>query len=182
MVTVQRGKGIQMGEILIRRSKELKFKVTLEAIRAEKQLSQIAEEYQVHPQQVTQWKKELLEEAPELFATNAERNGKRLDAEREELLKTSGHEQVVIAWFKKKLGISELSERKTMSLVTILDWHSRKVLSWELSITADQYLVINALEEARRHYGDLAIYNTNLGAQFTCLGFVDRLRPRHHGR
>ena len=101
-----------MGEKRIRRSKELKFKVALEAIRGEKQLAQIAEEYHVHPQQVTQWKKELMEKGPELFATHAERNGKRLDAEREELFKTIGHQQVVISWFKKKLGISELpSER-----------------------------------------------------------------------
>ena len=82
-----------MGEKHIRRSKELKFRVALEAIRGEKQLAQIAEEYQVHPQQVTQWKKEIPEKGPELF-------------------KTIGHQLVVIAWFKKKLGISELpSER-----------------------------------------------------------------------
>ena len=43
-----------MGEKRVRRSKELKFKVALEAIRGEKQLAQIAEEYHVHPQQVTQ--------------------------------------------------------------------------------------------------------------------------------
>jgi len=105
-------RGIAMGDKRIRRSKELKFKVALEAIRGEKQLAQIAEEYQVHPQQVTQWKKELLEKGPELFATHAERDGKRLEAEREELFKTIGHQQVVIAWFKKKLGVSELpSER-----------------------------------------------------------------------
>jgi hypothetical protein len=36
-----------------------------------------------------------------------------------------------------------------VSLVAILDWASRKVLSWELSITADQYFVIHAVEEAR---------------------------------
>ena len=56
-----------MGEKRVRRSKELKFKVALEAIRGEKQLAQIAEEYHVHPQQVTQWKKELMEKGPELL-------------------------------------------------------------------------------------------------------------------
>jgi transposase-like protein len=101
-----------MGEKRVRRSKELKFKVALEAIRGEKQLAQIAEEYHVHPQQVTQWKKELLEKGPELFATQVERDGKRIDAKREELYKTIGHQQVVISWFKKKLGVSDLpSER-----------------------------------------------------------------------
>jgi putative transposase len=60
-------------------------------------------------------------------------------------------------------------------LVAILDWYSRKVLSWELSITADQYFVIYALEEARRRYGDPEIFNTDQGSQFTCPGFVHPL-------
>lgn len=84
--------------------------MALEAIRGEKQLAQIAEEYHVHPQQVTQWKKELLEKGPELFATQVERDGKRLDAEREELYKTIGHQQVVISWFKKELIRSRREE------------------------------------------------------------------------
>ena len=60
-------------------------------------------------------------------------------------------------------------------LVAILDWYSRKVLSWELSITADQYFVIYALEEARRRFGDPEIFNTDQGAQFTCSGFIHPL-------
>jgi putative transposase len=60
-------------------------------------------------------------------------------------------------------------------LAAILDWYSRKVLSWELSITADQYFVIYAVEEARRRYGDPEIFNTDQGAQFTCPGFVHPL-------
>jgi transposase-like protein len=80
-----------MGEKRVRRSKELNFKVALEAIRGEKQLAQIAEEYHLHPQQVTQWKKELLEKGPELYASRLERDEKSLEAEREELYKTIGH-------------------------------------------------------------------------------------------
>ncbi len=60
-------------------------------------------------------------------------------------------------------------------LVAILDWATRKVLSWELSITADQYFVIYALEQARRRYGDPQIFNTDQGSQFTCPGFVEPL-------
>jgi putative transposase len=60
-------------------------------------------------------------------------------------------------------------------LVAILDWYSRKVLSWELSITADQYFVVHALEEARRRYGDPLVFNTDQGSQFTCPGFLDPL-------
>jgi putative transposase len=49
-------------------------------------------------------------------------------------------------------------------LVATLDWASKKVLSWELSITADQYFVIHAVEEARRRYGDPQIFNTDQGS------------------
>jgi putative transposase len=60
-------------------------------------------------------------------------------------------------------------------LAAILDWASKKVLSWELSITADQYFVIHALEEARRRFGDPQIFNTDQGSQFTCPGFIEPL-------
>jgi putative transposase len=60
-------------------------------------------------------------------------------------------------------------------LAAILDWASRKVLSWELPITADQYFVIHAVEEARRRYGAPRIFNTDQGSQFTCPGFVEPL-------
>ena len=159
-----------MGEKRIRRSKELKFKVALETIRGAKQLAQIADEYHIHPQQVTQWKKELLEKGPELFAAHTERDSKRLDAEREDLLKTIGHQQVIIDWFTYiRLA------RGFVYLVAILDWYSRKVLAWELSITADQYFVIYAPEEARRRHGDPQVFNTDQGSQFTCPGFVEPL-------
>ena len=60
-------------------------------------------------------------------------------------------------------------------LVAILDWYSRKVLTWELSTTADQYFVIHALVEAWRRYGDPLVFNTDQGSQFTCPGFIDPL-------
>ena len=101
-----------MGSKRIRRTKELKFKIALEAIRGEKQISEIAHEYQVHPQQITRWKRELLEWGSELFSSKADRDIKQFEAEREALYKMIGHQQVVIDWFNKKLGILQLpSER-----------------------------------------------------------------------
>jgi len=101
-----------MGSKRIRRSKELKFKIAIEAIRGEKQVSEIAQEYHVHPQQITLWKRELLAKGADLFATHKEQDFKRIEAEREALYQTIGHQQVVIDWFKKKLGILHLpSER-----------------------------------------------------------------------
>jgi len=52
-------------------------------------------------------------------------------------------------------------------LVAIMDWHSRKVLSWELSNTMDTSFCVSALERAIRLYGTPGIFNTDQGSQFT---------------
>lgn len=58
-------------------SAELKSRVALEAIAGVKTVSEIASTYEVHPTQVAQWKRELLERAPELFDRNAGNKKKR---------------------------------------------------------------------------------------------------------
>lgn len=65
-----------------------------------------------------------------------------------------------------------------MYLVAILDWHSRRVLSWRLSNTLDTDFCVEALEEALRRYGPPEIFNTDQGAQFTATAFTDVLK-RH---
>ena len=52
-------------------------------------------------------------------------------------------------------------------LVAIMDWHSRKVLSWRLSNTMDAIFCVEALEEALALYGRPEIFNSDQGAQFT---------------
>ena len=61
-------------------------------------------------------------------------------------------------------------------LVAILDWYSRKVLSWELSNTMDDWFCVSALESAIRHYGKPEIFNTDQGSQFTGKDFTDVLK------
>jgi putative transposase len=90
-----------------RRNKEFKFKVALEAIRNEKQVNEIAAQYSVHPNQVAEWKKQLLEKGASIFATNGEKAEKQTNDKTDALYKTIGHQQVKIDWLKKKLGISE---------------------------------------------------------------------------
>lgn len=53
-------------------------------------------------------------------------------------------------------------------LVAIMDWYSKKILSWELSVTMDRHFCISALERAIRLYGTPEIFNTDQGSQFTC--------------
>lgn len=64
----------------------------------------------------------------------------------------------------------------SLYLVAIMDWASRKVLSWELSNTADTHFCLTALEEALRTYGRPEIFNTDQGAQFTSERFTSRLQ------
>ena len=52
-------------------------------------------------------------------------------------------------------------------LVAIMDWYSRKVLSWRLSNTMDAGFCVDCLEEAIKVYGKPEIFNTDQGSQFT---------------
>ena len=64
-------------------------------------------------------------------------------------------------------------------LVAIMDWHSRKVLSWRLSNTMDVHFCLEALDEAIARFGVPEIFNTDQGAQFTSRAWTDRLKA--HG-
>ena len=57
-------------------------------------------------------------------------------------------------------------------LVAILDWYSRKVLTWKLSNTLDQEFCQEALEEALELYGRPEIFNTDQGSQFSSREFT----------
>ncbi len=64
-------------------------------------------------------------------------------------------------------------------LVAIMDWHSRKVLSWRLSNSLDAAPCVEALEEALATYGTPEIFNSDQGCQFTSDDFTDVLKD--HG-
>jgi len=66
--------------------------------------------------------------------------------------------------------------RAVLYLVAIMDWYSRKVLSWRLSNTLDPAFCVDALEEALYRYGAPEIFNTDQGAQFTSTAFTDTLK------
>lgn len=61
-------------------------------------------------------------------------------------------------------------------LVAIMDWFSRKVLSWRLSNSLDTSFCIEALNEALEHYGCPEIFNTDQGCQFTSEDFTGVLK------
>jgi len=61
-------------------------------------------------------------------------------------------------------------------LAAVVDWFSRRVLAWRLSITLEATFCIEAVEEALARYGRPEIFNTDQGSQFTATAFTEVLR------
>jgi putative transposase len=64
-------------------------------------------------------------------------------------------------------------------LAAVMDWYSRRVLAWRVSITMETDFCIEAVEEAIHRYGKPEIFNTDQGSQFTSAAFTGRLQE--HG-
>ena len=84
--------------------KQFKAKITLEALKEESTIQELANKYEVHPNQISQWKRQAIENLPDLF----ERPNKKSEAERssekekETLLKTVGEMKIENDFLKKK--------------------------------------------------------------------------------
>lgn len=61
-------------------------------------------------------------------------------------------------------------------LAAVIDWFSRKVLAWRLSITLEVNFCIEAVEDALARHGKPEIFNTDQGSQFTSLAFIKTLK------
>ena len=64
-------------------------------------------------------------------------------------------------------------------LVAIMDWYTRKVLTWRVSPTLSSDFCVAALEDALDRFGTPEIFNTDQGSQFTSAAFLDVLRTHH---
>jgi len=60
-------------------------------------------------------------------------------------------------------------------LAAVIDWFSRRVLSWRLSITMEAGFCIEAVEDALARHGKPEIFNTDQGSQFTSAAFTGLL-------
>ena len=67
-------------------------------------------------------------------------------------------------------------KRGHMYLVAVMDWHSRKVLSWRISNTLDSDFCVSAVKEAIATFDCPEIFNTDQGSQFTSKAFTDVLK------
>jgi putative transposase len=82
----------------------LKAKVAIEAIREEKTINELAGIYGVHPNQVGQWKKRMLDDAPVLFSRKKDLEFLKLKEEQESLYRRIGELTMEVEYLKKKLA------------------------------------------------------------------------------
>jgi len=61
-------------------------------------------------------------------------------------------------------------------LVAVIDWYSRKVLSWRISNSMDASFCVDCLEDALRHHGRPEVFNSDQGSQFTSTAFTGVLK------
>jgi len=87
-----------------RHSAEFKSRVALEAIRGEKTIAEIASIYEVHPNVVGQWKRQVLAQLPEIFSNRKRRCKDDESALRDRLYQQIGQLKVELDWLKKKTG------------------------------------------------------------------------------
>lgn len=92
-----------MGSVRKNYPAALKVKVALAALKGDKTLAQLSSEFGVHTNQIQEWKKRLLAEAPAIFSTR--RNRAEHDAEelQAELYRQIGQLKVALDWLKKRV-------------------------------------------------------------------------------
>ena len=86
---------------------EQKAQIVLEVLREEKSLSEIAAEYEIHPNLLSRWKTEIINNAGRAFSKEADETEKvrqSYEKEKDELLRQIGQLSYEVTWLKKKSG------------------------------------------------------------------------------
>ncbi len=86
-------------------SGKFKAKVAMEAIKGHRMINELSQEYGVHPNQISHWKKQLLESAADAFANGPSQEQKKLEKERDRLFRKVGQLTVENDWLKKTSDI-----------------------------------------------------------------------------
>jgi putative transposase len=87
-----------------RHSASFKARVALEAAKQTKTVAELARTYQVHPVQISQWKKQLLDGAESLFRDGRRREADRAGADQAELYERIGRLNMEVEWLKKSVA------------------------------------------------------------------------------
>ena len=86
-------------------SAQFKAKVALAAAKGDKTIAELAGQYEVHPNQITKWKKQLIESLPEIFSRCRQKDRRRQDELTEHLYQQIGQLKVELDWLQKKSGL-----------------------------------------------------------------------------
>jgi len=84
---------------------EMKTRIAVEAIKGQKTVNEIATAYGVHPNQVTQWKKQAMEELPQIFSDRRVKKEQSEEELKATLYQQIGQLKVELDWVKKKSGL-----------------------------------------------------------------------------
>ena len=96
-------KNNKMKEKRKRHEPEFKARVALEALKGEKTIQQIAKEYEIHPVQVSDWKKAMMERMPEIFSSGRKKSPEeQYEREKAQLHAKIGQQAVEIDFLTKK--------------------------------------------------------------------------------
>jgi transposase-like protein len=83
-------------------SAEYKFRVALEAAKGQETISELASKYGLHPNQISQWKRQLLESGADVFNRHGDKAAQAENAEQSELYEQIGRLKMELEWLKKK--------------------------------------------------------------------------------
>ena len=88
-------------------SAAFKAKIAMAAAKGDKTIAELASEYQVHPNQITQWKNQLFESLPEIFSRRRRKDRDDQEELTAELYQQIGQLKVELDWLKKKSGFDD---------------------------------------------------------------------------
>jgi putative transposase len=87
-----------------RHTAQFKFEIAIEAIKNDQTVNQLASQHSLHPSQISQWKRQLLDEGATVFSTTTAHQLQQQEAVQAELYEQIGRLKMDLEWLKKKVN------------------------------------------------------------------------------